>query len=322
MKNKKQVIAYLQLVNIVSEKDELAIESYLVRQNIIINLSRYKKTDSGSMPNITFEQFREWFIPDLPDRNEVVVIEDSGLTGITQCFCVDEIMLGVSLSEEGKLTANLVKIADTTYRKASMDEKIRLQKAINREGLSWNLARSKLIEAHVPAGSQVLRVSLLGEKIAIGVFREINDEGKIVMYCVKENGKPVRYSLYEPVADKDEYQLEPVSVQERTLLAKELEKVGKVWNGFAKRIEPVNLRVEKGEIYFFIDDFLTITATTERNVPKDLKRLRSGNYYRNRSDAEEMLTVVNCHRKKQLVDFIHNKDAKKTLIKKRSKNFK
>jgi hypothetical protein len=303
MKNRKQILSYLKGVRIATDKDELAIESYLSRRNIVLDLSKFRKAGKVALPDITLEEFAEWFAPDLPDRNEVIVIEASGLIGITGCLCVDELVLGVSLSADGLLTVSEARVAPTPYRQATEDEKIRLQRALNREGYLWNLTRSKLLPTSPVADNLQLRLSLLGTRLAVGVFREISSDGKIVMYCVKENDKPVRYSLYEPVADSSDYQLEPVSAQEREMLASELEKAGKVWNGFAKRIEPVNFRAEKGQVYYYIDDFMEITATQEKEKPKDLKRLRSGNYYRNRDDAEEMLALTEEYRKKQLVNF-------------------
>jgi hypothetical protein len=303
MKDRKQILSYLKGVYIATDKDELAIESYLSRRNLVLDLSKFRKAGKEALPGITLEEFIEWFTPALPDRNEVIVIEESGLIGISACLCVNELVLGVSMSADGKLVASEVKITPAPYRQATEDEKIRLQRALNREGRLWNLTRSKLLSAPVPADNLQLRVSLLGKRMAVGVFREINREGKIVMYCVKENDKPVRYSLYEPVADSSDCQLEPVSAQEREMLASELEKAGKVWNGFAKRIEPVNFRAEKGQVYYYIDDFMEITATQEKEKPKDLKRLRSGNYYRNRDDAEAMLAFIEEYREKQLINF-------------------
>ncbi|GAB6013311.1 hypothetical protein [Viscerimonas tarda] len=322
MKNSKQVISYLESFGASTEKDELAIESFLLRRNVSVDVSRILKSGGGKLQGITFEQFTEWFETSLPVKNEVIVMDSSGLTGITPCLCVNEIILGVSLTPEGVLDTSEVKInpsPGTAYREASYEEKVRLQRALNENGLLWNNARSHLLPVEEPADGLFLRVSLLGERIAVGVFREINAKGQVVMYCVKENDRSVRYSLYEPVADRCACQLEPVSAQEREMLARELEKAGKVWNGFAKRIEPLHFRVEKGEIYFYIDDFLTITATAEKNMPKDLKRLRSGNYYRNRCDAEEMLAFIDKRRKKQLVDFVDGKDRKGQFMKKRSK---
>jgi hypothetical protein len=318
MKNRKQALSYLQTVVIAEEKDELAIESFLSRRSITIDWNEIKKA-AGQTP-ITFEQFREWYEKTLPDRNEVIVPEESGVIGITQCLCVNEIVLGVSLSPEGELNTGETKIETNAYREASIEEKIRLQRELNKRDLLWNSRYSRLLGASAPLENIYLRVSLLGERVAVGVFREINDRGEIVMYCMKENGKPVRYSLYEVAGKQSDYQLEPVSAQEREMLSGELEKTGKLWNGHAKRIEPLDFRLEKGEVYFCIDDTLGIRGVVEKNVPKDLKRWRSGNYYRERKEAEVMVALIEETRKKQLIDCADNKSSKKKpAVKGRSK---
>jgi hypothetical protein len=300
MKNRKQVLSYLETVAVVEEKDELAIESFLSRRSIILDRNEIQQTEGK--PEITFEQFREWFEKDLPDRNEVIVLEETGVIGITRCLCVNEIILGVSLSLDGELNTGETKIETGAYRKASFQEKIHLQRALNSKGLLWNNRYSRLLGASAPLENIYLRISLLGERVAVGVFREINDKGEIVMYCMKENGKPVRYSLYEVAGKRSDYQLEPVSAQEREMLSNELKKTGKLWNGHAKRIEPLDFRLEKGQTYYCIDDVLGIRGIIEKKAPKDLKRWRSGNYYRNRKEAEAVVVLIEETRKKQLID--------------------
>jgi hypothetical protein len=316
MKNRKQVLSYLNTVVVEEEKDELAIESFLSRRNITLEWNEIKK--AGGKTPVTFEQFREWFDRALPERNEVIVLEESGVTGITKCLCVNEIVLGASLSPSGELSVLETKIETTAYRKASFEEKVRLQRELNNRGLLWNNRNSRLLGASAPLENIYLRVSLLGERIAIGVFREINDRGETVMYCMKENGKPVRYSLYEAAGNRSDYQLEPVSAQERKMLSDELEKAGKLWNGYAKRIEPLDFRLEKGQVYFCIDDTLGIRGIREKNAPKDRKRWQSGNYYRDRKEAEAMVALIEETRKKQLIDS-DNKNPKKSGMKNRSK---
>ncbi|MDR2626514.1 MAG: hypothetical protein LBC40_00580, partial [Dysgonamonadaceae bacterium] len=273
---------------------------------------------AGGKTPLTFEQFREWFDKTLPAQNEVIVLEESGTIGITKCLCVNEIVLGASLSPAGELSILETKIETTDYREASLDEKIRLQRELNNKGLLWNNRYSRLLGASAPMENIYLRVSLLGERIAVGVFREVNARGEIVMYCMKENGKPVRYSLYEVAGKRTDYQLEPVSAQERKMLSDELEKVGKLWNGYAKRIEPLDFRLEKGLVYFCIDDTLGIRGIREKKAPKDHKRWQSGNYYRDRKDAEAMVALIEETRKKQLIDS-DNKNPKKPGMKNRSK---
>ncbi|KAA6302846.1 MAG: hypothetical protein EZS26_001016 [Candidatus Ordinivivax streblomastigis] len=322
MKNKRQVLSYLTMVRIVTEKDELAIESYLSRRSIILKLNKFSKTDDAVIIKITFEEFVNWFESGMPDRNEVIVEETSGTTGIIKGFSVNAIILGVSLTACGDLVTSEVKLENTTYRNANTEEKFRLQKALNEKKMAWNNSNSKLLSAVKPVENLYLRVALLGERVAIGVFREINDKGEIVMYCLKENDKPVRYSLYETIGNYADYQLEPVSAQERNMLALELKKIGKIWNGHAKRIEPLHFRVAKGEVYYYIDDLLEIITTTDKEKPKDLKRLHSGNYFHKHSDAKDMLDLMIKKRKEQLINFTEIPETKKNrkIKKNNSKN--
>jgi hypothetical protein len=309
MKNKRQVLSYMKMVNIAIEKDELAIESYLSRRGIILRLNKSARTDAAI--GITFEEFVNWFESGMPARNEVIVEKTSGTIGIIRGFCVNAIVLGVSLTADGDLVTSEVKLENPTYRNANTEEKFRLQRALNEKKMAWNNSNSKLLDAIKPQENLYLRVSMLGERLAFGVFRGINDKGEIVMYCLKENDKPVRYSLYETIGNYDDYQLEPVSTQERSTLALELKNAGKVWNGHAKRIEPLNFRVAKGKVYYYIDDLLEIITTTDKGKPKDLKRLRSGNYFHKHSDAEDMLNLMIKQRKEQLINFTEIPETKK-----------
>ena len=84
MKNRRQALSYLKTVLIVEEKDELAIESFLSRRNITLDWGEIKKA-GGKIP-VNFEQFKEWFEKAFPDRNEVIVLEESGVIGITRRY--------------------------------------------------------------------------------------------------------------------------------------------------------------------------------------------------------------------------------------------
>jgi hypothetical protein len=304
----------MKMVKIASTKDEMAIETYLSRNGIILKLGKSVKIETDST-GVTFEAFTEWFETDLPDRNAVIVLENNTI-GIIKGLYLNTIVLGVSLPVHGHLVSSEVKVENMNYRVANMEEKIRLQRALNKQKLTWNNSNSKLLDAVKPLDNLQLRISLLGERVAIGVFKEINEKGEIVMYCVKENDKPVRYNLSEVVGNSEDYQLEPVSTQERKTLALELKKAEKVWNGHAKRIEPVNLRAGKGEVYYCIDEFMEIVVTSDKEKPKDLKRFRGGNYFRNREEAEEMLDLIDRYRKEQLVNFTKKQEKKKKYSKK------
>lgn len=72
----------------------------------------------------------------------------------------------------------------------------------------------------------------IGSEIGYGVFREIDAKGRIVMYCMKLEDGPVRYSLREVVGPAEDYQLEPINVGQREELAKELERPVSFGTGF------------------------------------------------------------------------------------------
>ena len=298
MKNKQQIVAYLRATKTSEIKDELAIESFLARKGIYVKFDKSKRTDNA-LHSVSFEDFERWFEEELPEKGDVIVIENT--IGIVQGLSVSSIILGVSLTEKNILISSETEIPNSSFRKADKLEILRLQRELNKKNLCWNKFNSRLTESMHPSNNLQLRVSLLGERVAIGVFREINDKGKIIMYCMKENNKPARYSLHEEVGDVFDFQLEPINNQERKMLAEELGKVGKVWNGHAKRIEPVNFRVNKGQIYYYIDDFWDIIATPDNYRPRDRKRLRCGNYFRNREDALRIVSLITEGRNKQLV---------------------
>ena len=298
MKNKQQIVAYLKATQTPEIKDELAIESFLARKGIYVKFDKSKKTDN-TLQSISFEDFEKWFEEEFPEKGDVIVIENT--IGIVLGLGVSSIILGVSLTAKNILISSETEIPNSSFRKAGKSEMLKLQRELNKKKLSWNKFNSKLTESMYPSNNLQLRVSLLGERVAIGVFREINDKGKIIMYCMKENNKPVRYSLHEEVGDVSDFQLEPINNQERKILAEELENAGKVWNGHAKRIEPVNLRVDKGQIYYYIDDFWDIIATPDNYRPRDRKRLRCGNYFRNNEDALRIVNSIIGERNGQLV---------------------
>ncbi|MDR2915746.1 MAG: hypothetical protein LBV74_13080 [Tannerella sp.] len=314
MKNKQQIVAFLKATRTREIKDELAIESFLARRGIYVKFDESKKRGHASH-SISFEDFEKWFDRELPGKGDAIVIGDT--IGIVQGLGFDSIILGVSLAGDGGLVTSAVKIPETDFRKADRAEMIRLQQEMNRAKLLWNKFNNEPAESILPADNLQLRVSLLGERVAVGVFREINNKGEIVMYCMKENGKPVRHSLYEIAGKASDYQLEHVNTQDRAMLAGELEKAGKVWNGHAKRIEPVGLRVEKGRIYYYIDDFWDIIAVPDNYRPRDRKRLRRGNYYRNRHEAEKVLGLMVEERNRQLAETASESTEKKRRKKKR-----
>lgn len=77
---------------------------------------------------------------------------------------------------------------------------------------------------------------------------------------------------------------------QRKALDVELAKVGKTWNHFLKRIEPLNMKVATGERYWYITDKMQVTSDVEKGTVTSNKRYLAGNYFRREKDAIRILS--------------------------------
>ena len=112
------------------------------------------------------------------------------------------------------------------------------------------------------------------------------------MYCYAVKGEPVRYSMNEYLGKVDDFSFsafKPADYQ-RKFLEVELAKVGKTWNHFLKRIEPLNMKAEKGERYWYITDKMSVASDTEKGTATSHKRYLAGNYFRKEEDAVRILS--------------------------------
>lgn len=300
MKSSQHVHSFLSSVRGKGEIDELAIIQYCVGFGIKVQFSNTEKEPH----KITFAQFKDWFSCDFPKKNDVVVFGDAGVIGIVEKTCYNSIVLGVSLDPSGKLDTTPKEFTEphrATFRSATMEEVSRMQIILYEAGLSWNKKFGKLADRFVPSENSLVRLSLLTKRIGIGVFKEIDADGNVIMYCVKMEDEPLRYSLYENIGKVTGYQIDMINNAERQILKQEFAKMGKVWNGHEKRVEPVNFRVAPGKVYYYIDNYLETVKTHDNRRPKDLRRYCCGNYYTCLEEAEEVLQQIMSTRKMQLL---------------------
>lgn len=75
----------------------------------------------------------------------------------------------------------------------------------------------------------------------------------------------------------------------RKALETELNKAGKSWNHYLKRIEPLNMRVGLNERYWYITDKMQVTSDIEKNKATSNKRYLAGNYFKREEDAVAIL---------------------------------
>jgi hypothetical protein len=307
MKKKAQVTSFLKKVS-VSEKDAFAIEAYLKRNGI--NHQFGETMSSDLVGTILYEDFKRWF-EGMPEPGEAIVSESQGWIGIVKENNVETITMGVLLKDSNTLASTEVQMSNPDFRMATEEERIALQRKLNEAGLSWNCFKNELVKSHTPGNNHQIRISRLGKKHATGVFREINSKGEIVLYVYRTK-EHLKYSLYEVVGPACDYQMEVINPQERKKLISELEAAGKTWNGHAKRIEPLNFKVDKGELYYYIDHYFNVVPVSDHDKPRDRKHLKSGNYFRTRTEAEVMLSVISNKRNELLMGYSEEEKTEKT----------
>lgn len=314
MKSKQQVISFLKTAS-AAEKDALAIESFLSRRGIYVQFPSGEAQDAGSVI-ISLEDFKQWFEEEAPEPGEAVVID--GLLGIVREIDVNTVIMGVSLTGSGVLLAEDRAVPKNAFREATEEERIALQRKLNGEKLSWSSFKNRPVESYRPVNNHQVRISRLGKRMAIGVFREINAKGEIVMYCFKDSER-LRYSLYEVFGPASDFQFEVINSVERKKLATALEEGGKLWNGHARRIEPANYRVGKDETYCFINKYFEIITVKNNDKPRDRDLFRCGNYFRTRSEAEMFRDSLTDRRNELFISF---KETETAVKKRKIKNFK
>lgn len=59
---------------------------------------------------------------------------------------------------------------------------------------------------------------------------------------------------------------------------------------FLKRIEPLNMKVSKGDRYWYITDKMQVTSDVEKETVTSNKRYLAGNYFRREKDAIRILS--------------------------------
>jgi len=136
-----------------------------------------------------------------------------------------------------------------------------------------------LVSKIIPQSNQMVRVSLLGDTVGYGIFKNIDSLGNIIMFCYKECEKPIRYSLDEVVGPLVDYQLEPASKSERSIIDDSLAPYELTWNGRIQSIEPRNKRVLSNRTYYYLNSFFEVSPVLEKGRVRDAARSRNWNYF-------------------------------------------
>lgn len=131
-----------------------------------------------------------------------------------------------------------------------------------------------------------------GKMKGLGVIRSFNVEANLVeLYCYFIYGtKQVGYSMHENgICNVLDFDFSPMSIPEQRRLNRELEKYGKVWYDRLHRIEPLKVKAEKGEHYWYISDKMKVVKELEKGTPTSQYRYIAGNYFTSLEEAVDCL---------------------------------
>lgn len=283
-KNRVAIVNFFRYYRPENETHELAIGQFCAKRRFVLSIDG---KEDGRQP-ITYEKFKSWFEEDTPERGDVIVLPDQGVTGIVELSGAGQRVRLFASLQDGELCTTSKEYDYKVLHQAEEKARLELQRAFYDEGLSWNPWRGKIKAREVPVENVQYQISVLGRKIGYGVFREIDTHGRIVMYCVKLEGEAVRYSLHEIVGPERDYQLDKINVSQREKLAEELTSAGMLWNGFFKRIEPVNYVSAPGSGYYYLNEFWEICRALEQGKTRSVKYFNQGNYFREKKNIEAL----------------------------------
>lgn len=291
MKSKKDILAFLDEKKGVTISDELAIKDFCSQKRTKIDF----KLKENAKITITFTQFQEWYNFIKPTKHSIIVFKENGVIGIVKEVKHESIILAAHIMPGGDFIHWEKEFPLISFELAENNHKIILQREFNKKYLSWNKHKSIILDNIVLTENLQVRVSVLGEKVGLGVFREIDDNGSVVMYVYYQFGANVKYSLYEVIGKVEDFQFDYINLAERRILNEELEKSGKTWNGFSGRVEPKYYRVEKGKKYYYFNNYLRLREIIENDKPKDLEHSRSGNYFRSFDEGIKLLDKIHLY---------------------------
>ncbi|GAA6466124.1 hypothetical protein K220099C10_19700 [Bacteroides thetaiotaomicron] len=291
MKNRTQILSFIKTIKPKTVVDKKKIIQYCSQMGIQFAFN----ANNDDLKRTTFKEFLTWANNDSPEIGKILVYPNPFVTiGIVSMVTPEQIYLGPALFGEDGLVINNVEKPTSGYREATEQETLKLHQVLLNKGFCWNLWQNKFVKSiYIPRQNQFVRFrSYTTNHEGVGIFKKITDTGDIVMYCVKSDNSPIQYSLHEVIGKKDCYQFAAATKKDIRALKDELYQVGKIWNGYYSRIQPVEFFVNNGEEYCYISDKGKIEHGRRNNSIACKERIAFGNIFADTKQAEDFLRKV------------------------------
>lgn len=294
MKTKRQIEHFLARKKYKSEMDFEGISLYCkTKFNIRLHRpSSYYPEPTDNIQPLDYAVFAEWLEHGYGAGD---VVEWDGNIGLVQDGGVKEVRICLKIDSNSPIFDSFV-LDGQLIHPAQENAVERIYEALDANGKEFGNPFFCITDKYIPNSNTI--VTFQNHKTGkggVGVVRLITQSGDITMYCWYVKGEPVRYSMNEKLGNIMDYSFQSVQPADypRKALDVALAKVGKTWNHFLRRIEPLKMKVEEGSQYYYINDKRAVVCDTEKGTPTSHKRYIAGNYFRRQEDALRILEAEN-----------------------------
>lgn len=286
MKTKKQIEHFLRKRKYKSEIDFEGISLYCKNKyGIRLHVPSSYTTESQALDYAAFADWLEhgyaagdavrW-------GNFIGLVQDSNIEDVKICLKTD--------GNTSNFDLNIISVHDIT--RAGEGALKRLYSILDEKGKEFGNPFFVITEKFIPqSGCLVCFHNHQTGQEGCGVVRQVEPSGNIIMYCYVVKGEMVKYNMHELLGNIHDFSFssfKPVDYPRKTL-EMELNKIGKSWNHYLKRIEPLDMRVGENERYWYITDKMQITSDIEKGKGTSNKRYLAGNYFKREEDAVRVL---------------------------------
>lgn len=307
MKSQFQTLTFLAQFRPSSELDRDMITAFIEKRYQITPRTVIFGKET-TFPTIDTQSFIQWYKSGYASSE--IAIYDNTLAILGQCSQTAVTAIGIL---EGNQVSSINKpIPVSELSKATEADVLQFQKCLLSSNLQLNPSTLCLEDKYTPqANEKVIFHTYDFATKGIGIIRNIDHSShKVELYCyfiypTKTEKARLGYSMHETnIVNQYEYIFEPLlenndnrfsnddGISAYRRMKRELEREGKVWKDKIRRIEPSQMRLNKGDTYYYISDKLTVVTEKEKGTPTSQMRYLCGNYFVDDKAAYIMLDKI------------------------------